>query len=60
MEALTGIVSCDTGQLSIPPSMGVGTVVDLAILLTGIAVAVLRAVKRSAPMAGEMETSRSQ
>jgi len=42
-EAATGIVSLLTGLLSIPPSVGPGTVVDLAILVVGLAVQGLRA-----------------
>ena len=42
-EAGTGILSLLTGQLSIPPSVGPGTAVDLAILVAGLAVQGLRA-----------------
>jgi hypothetical protein len=42
-EAGTGIVSLLTGQLSMPPLAGVGTAVDLAILLMGVVVALFRA-----------------
>ena len=41
-EACTGIVSLLTGWLRVPPLLGVGMAVDLAILLAGIVVAVLR------------------
>jgi len=41
-EAATGIASLLTGQLSMPPMVGVGTALDLAILLAGLAVAILR------------------
>ena len=44
-EAGTGAVSFLTGQLSIPPVAGVGTVVDLAILTVGISVSILRAMR---------------
>jgi hypothetical protein len=44
-EAATGVVSLLTGQLSIPPLVGVGTVVDVAIFGVGIAVAVIRLLK---------------
>jgi hypothetical protein len=37
-EVATGVVSYLTGQLSIPPSVGPGTAVDLAILVVGLAV----------------------
>ncbi len=48
-EAGTGIVSLFTGQLSIPPLMGVGTAVDLSILMAGISVAILRALRPETP-----------
>jgi hypothetical protein len=48
-EAGTGIVSLFTGQLSIPPLMGVGTAVDLSILMAGISVAMLRALRPETP-----------
>jgi len=44
-EAATGVVSFLTGQLSIPPLLGIGTAVDLAILLVGLAVAVAFALR---------------
>jgi hypothetical protein len=47
-EAGTGVVSFLTRQLSIPPVMGAGTAVDLAILMAGILVAILRALKQKA------------
>jgi hypothetical protein len=37
-EAGTGVLSFFTGWLSIPPLLGLGTAVDLAILLVGLAV----------------------
>ncbi|TET89564.1 MAG: hypothetical protein E3J35_09605 [Methanomassiliicoccales archaeon] len=37
-EAITGIVSLVTGWLSIPPFLGVGTFLDLGILVGGLAV----------------------
>ena len=43
VEAATGAVSYFTGQLSIPPLVEVGTVVDLSILIAGICVVLLRA-----------------
>jgi hypothetical protein len=58
-EAGTGIVSLFTGQLSIPPLIGVGTAVDLAILMAGISVALLRALKPETPGAEERENPRS-
>jgi len=42
VEAGTGIISLATGVLTIPPLIGIGTGVDLAILLAGMVVAVLR------------------
>jgi len=35
-ESITGIISLATGELSIPPLMGAGLAVDLAILIAGI------------------------
>jgi len=46
-EAATGVVSFLTGQLSMPPLVGAGTAVDLAILLAGLAVAMLRALRKT-------------
>jgi len=37
-EAATGVASFLTGQLSIPPAVGPGTALDLAILVAGLAV----------------------
>ena len=44
-ESVTGVASFFTGELRIPPAIGVGTAVDLAILLTGLLIAVLRTMK---------------
>ena len=44
-EAGTGIVSFVTGEPRIPPFVGVGTAVDLAILIAGLVVALLRALR---------------
>jgi PKD repeat protein len=44
-ESATGVVSLLTGWLSIPPAVGIGTIVDLIILLAGLGVAILRALK---------------
>lgn len=44
-EVVTGVVSYLTGLLSIPPAIGAGTFVDLAILLSGIFVAVYYSMK---------------
>jgi hypothetical protein len=41
-ESVTGIVSFSTGAFSIPPVVGIGTAVDLSILLLGILVPLLR------------------
>ena len=49
LEAGTGIVSLFSGILSIPPLLGVGTAVDLTILLTGIAVVMYRGAKGRPP-----------
>jgi hypothetical protein len=52
-EAATGMLSLLTGQLSMPPLVGAGTAVDLAILLAGIVVAILRIVRTRSSGAGE-------
>ncbi len=41
-EAATGVVSLATGLLSIPPGIGLGTAVDLGLLVAGLMVALLR------------------
>ncbi|MCK4443804.1 MAG: hypothetical protein KAW09_04625, partial [Thermoplasmata archaeon] len=41
-EALTGIISHSTGELSIPPSLGIGTVIDVCVLLAGLSVLIYR------------------
>jgi hypothetical protein len=41
-EAGTGVISFATGMLMIPPLVGIGTGIDLVILLAGVVVAVLR------------------
>lgn len=46
-EAATGILSYFTGLLSIPPLLGIGTVVDGGILAAGVTVAVLRGRSRN-------------
>jgi subtilase family serine protease len=53
LEATTGMVSLLTGQLSMPPLVGAGTAVDLAILLAGAVVAILRIVRTKPSGAGE-------
>ena len=59
-EAGTGVVSFLTGQLSIPPVIGVGTAVDLVILITGISVSALRASKRMAPAGEQTDSPKSR
>ena len=44
-EAVTGVASFLTGELKIPPTFGVGTAVDVTILLIGLAVAITRFLK---------------
>jgi hypothetical protein len=44
-EAVTGVVSFATGQLSMPPLFGPGTIVDLTILMAGLGVSLVRASK---------------
>lgn len=51
VEALTGIVSHLTGELSIPPLVGAGTVIDVCILLAGLLTAMYR------PKASDIERS---
>ena len=41
-EAVTGIASYLTGQLSIPPVLGIGTAIDSGILVTGLVIALAR------------------
>ncbi len=41
-EAATGVVALLTGLLAIPPLLGIGTAVDLTILVAGTVVAVYR------------------
>ena len=45
-EAVTGMVSFATGQLSIPPLVGAGTLVDAAILVAGLVFALVRSLRR--------------
>ncbi len=52
-EAGTGVVSLVTGQLSMPPLLGAGTAVDLAILLAGTVVSILRIVRTKPSGTGE-------
>lgn len=44
-EVATGVISFVSGQLSIPPVLGLGTAVDVAILAAGLAVSVARLMK---------------
>src|SRR2546426_3451510 len=46
MEAATGVVSLFTGLLAIPPLLGVGTAVDLIILMAGVGVSSYRVLTR--------------
>ncbi len=55
-EATTGVISLLTGQLSMPPLVGAGTSVDLAILLAGMVVAVLQIVRTKPSGAEETST----
>jgi hypothetical protein len=54
-EAATGMVSFLTGQLSVPPLVGVGTAVDLTILLAGVVTAILRTVRTKPSGEGRSE-----
>ena len=49
IETATGMASLVTGYLSMPPVIGIGTGVDLVILVAGLAVTVLR-VRKKTPM----------
>jgi subtilase family serine protease len=49
LEAGTGVASLLTGLLTIPPLLGVGTAVDVAILVVGVAVPIQRARRRRSP-----------
>ena len=49
LEAATGVVSLATGLPSIPPMLGIGTAVDSAILVAGLAVALYGGVKARPP-----------
>ena len=53
-EAATGMASFLTGQLSMPPLVGAGTAVDMAILLAGILVAIPRIVRIEPSGTGEV------
>ena len=48
-EAATGVVPFFTGQLSIPPPFGAGTVLDAAILVAGLSVALVREMRMRQP-----------
>ena len=56
-EAMTGAVSFLTGELRIPPYIGVGTAVDFVILLAGLGAAILTALKARQPAADVPEKS---
>jgi hypothetical protein len=45
-EAVTGVISFLTGELGIPPVVGVGMAVDCTILILGLVVLVARAMKK--------------
>jgi hypothetical protein len=56
-EAATGAVSLATGLLSIPPLLGAGSAVDAAILVAGLVIAGVRALREKPPhVAGNRET----
>jgi len=59
-EAATGMASFLTGQLSMPPLVGAGTAVDMAILLAGILVAIPRIVRIEPSGTGEVLTTRER
>jgi hypothetical protein len=45
LEIMTGIVSSMTGLLSMPPLIGMGTLVDTAMLVAGVGAAIIRLLK---------------
>jgi len=49
IEAVTGIASLMSGGLSIPPVIGVGTAIDMAVLLSGLVVALRRGFGKCVP-----------
>jgi hypothetical protein len=49
-EAGTGIFSLLTGLLSMPPTIGLGSGVDLAILLAGLLILKLRSLRKDSPI----------
>ncbi len=59
-EAVTSIASFLTGQLSMPPAVGIGTAVDMGILVTGVAVALYRALKAAPLDAKNMKDARDR
>ena len=59
-EALAGIASFLTGQLTIPPPAGFGTAVDLAILLIVLAIAGLRTSRPRTSRAEEPEAGENR
>ena len=59
-EVATGTVSLLTGLLSIPPLIGVGTAVDLFILLAGVAVAVGRGLRSRSGRAAEKKAGKRE
>ncbi len=46
VETMTGVVSYLTGELSIPPSLGLGTILDAFILAIGLMILAARAVRK--------------
>ena len=56
-EAATGAMSLATGLLPIPPLLGVGSAVDAAILVAGLVIVGVRALREKPPyVAGDGET----
>jgi hypothetical protein len=46
-EAVTGILSFATGELGIPPYVGIGTAIDLTILLAGLGIVISRLIMKA-------------
>ena len=57
-EAVTGIMSHIAGVLSIPPTIGVGTAVDLAILVGGLSLSACWMLRKRPQESGEGKSSR--
>jgi len=59
-EAVTGVISLLTGELRIPPSVGIGTAVDVAILSVGLVVGISRALRTKSTRADATDEKKSR